>query len=211
MAEPLSSRARDVVAVGRTLLEREGPDALTMRRVAAALGIRAPSLYKHLPDKSALEVALVTDGFEEAAAQFEAATDGADDPLGAFVGAYRAFASAHPHLYRLMTQRPLPREQLPAGLEARTAAPLLAAVGSPALARAAWAFLHGMTILELDHRFPSDDLTEVAWREGVAAFRESSREPHGTAQVPGPEGAGAPGRHLRKERPGERGPRRRPS
>jgi AcrR family transcriptional regulator len=173
VAEPLTDRARDVVAVGRRLLEREGADALTMRRIAGELGIRAPSLYKHLPGKSALEAALITDGFEEAAMAFEAAERGADDPLAAFVAAYRAFAAAHPHLYRLMTGRPLPREYMPPGLEARTAAPLLRAVGSPTLARAAWAFVHGMTILELDDRFPADALTDEAWREGLDAFRTS--------------------------------------
>src|SRR4051794_19414030 len=141
-----------------------------MRRVADELGIRAPSLYKHLPHKAALEAAIVAVGFEEAAAAFEAAVDGSEEPLPAFVAAYRAFASAHPHLYRLMTERPLPRDLLPPGLEARAAAPLLRAVGSPARARAAWAFVHGMTILELDDRFPSGAATDPAWQEGVAAF-----------------------------------------
>src|SRR3954469_19352811 len=104
MADPRSARAREVVAVGRRVLEQEGPDALTMRRVADELGIRAPSLYKHLPHKGALETAIIADGFAEAAAAFEAAVDGQGDPLTAFVFAYRAFASAHPHLYRLMTE-----------------------------------------------------------------------------------------------------------
>lgn len=93
-----------------------------MRRPADQLAILAPSLYKHFPHKAALEVAIIVDGFEEAAALFEAATDDADDSLGSFAAAYRAFAMAHPHVYRLMTERPLPRDQLPEGLEARTAA-----------------------------------------------------------------------------------------
>ena len=169
-----SPRLREVVAAAHRILEADGPDALTMRRVADEVGVRAPSLYKHLPHKSALEVAVITDGFAEAAAAFEAAVDGAADPLAAFVAAYRAFVAAHPHLYRLMTERPLPREALPPGLEARTAAPLLAAVGGPERARAAWAFLHGMSVLELNDRFPSDGRTEQAWVEGVAAFRPSS-------------------------------------
>ena len=143
MVEALRSpRAQQIVTVGRELLETEGAEALTMRRVADALGIRAPSLYKHLPDKAALEAAIIADGFREAATAFEAATDGAIDPMGALVQAFRAFASAHPHMYRLMTERPLPRERLPPGLEARTAAPLLRLMRSPARARAAWAFIH---------------------------------------------------------------------
>jgi AcrR family transcriptional regulator len=145
-----------------------------MRRLADQLGIRAPSLYKHFPDKAALEVAIIIDGFEEAAAEFEAATDGAADPLGSFVAAYRAFARSHSHVYRLMTERPLPREQLPDGLEARAAAPLLQATGDPVRARAAWAFIHGLTLLELNGRLPSDDLTEPAWKIGIQQFRPSA-------------------------------------
>jgi AcrR family transcriptional regulator len=174
VVEPLSPRAREVVAVARDLLEREGAEALTMRRVADEMGIRAPSLYKHLPDKAALENAIIAAGMEEAAAAFERAVDGADDPLTAFVAAYRAFATRHPHVYRLMTERPLPRAELPEGLEARTAAPLLRAVGSPSRARAAWAFLHGMTMLDLNGRFPSDGGTEAAWQDGVTAFRRAA-------------------------------------
>lgn len=142
-----------------------------MRRVAAQLGIQAPSLYKHFPHKAALEVAIIIDGFEEAASAFEIATTGADDQLMAFVQAYRAFATAHPHVYRLMTERPLPRDQLPEGLEARTAAPLLLATGDAARARAAWAFVHGLTMLELNDRLPHDGLTEPAWQIGVQQFQ----------------------------------------
>ena len=168
-----SARAREVVAEGRRLLEEEGPRALTMRRLAERLGIQAPSLYKHLPDKTALEAAIVATGMEEAAAAFETAVAraGANDPLSALAAAYREFALAHPHLYRLMNNGPLPREQLPAGLEERTAAPLLRAAGSRARARAVWAFAHGMVLLELDQRFPPDADLDAAWRAGIAAFR----------------------------------------
>src|SRR3954454_1159592 len=140
-----------------------------MRRAADELAIRAPSLYKHLPHKAALEAAIIADGFADAAAAFEAAVDGHPEPLVAFAEAYRAFASAHPHLYRLMTERPLPRDLLPPGLESRAAAPLVRAGGSPARAPPAWAFLPGMTILALDDRFPSGDSVEPACEAGLAA------------------------------------------
>ncbi|HEY2665754.1 MAG TPA: TetR family transcriptional regulator, partial [Actinomycetota bacterium] len=48
-----SARAGQIVATARLLLEREGPEALTMRRLGEELGIRAPSLYKHLAGKKA--------------------------------------------------------------------------------------------------------------------------------------------------------------
>jgi len=169
-APELSPRAREIVAAARALLEEEGYDALSMRRLAERLGIRAPSLYKHLPDKQALETALIAVGFEEWAAAFEEAAD-ADDPVAGLVTAYRTFARRHPHLYRLLTERPLDREQLPPGLEERAAAPLLAAVGGdPDLARAMWAFAHGMTILELNDRFPHDADLDAAWSRGAEAL-----------------------------------------
>jgi len=171
----LSPRAREIVAVARGLLEDEGADALSMRRLADRLGIRAPSIYKHLADKQALENALISDGFEELAATFEAALAG-DDPLGAIASAYRAFAKEHPHLYRLMTDRPLQRELLSPGAEERAALPVFHAAGDDAdTARAAWAFAHGMTILELNGRFPPDADLDAAWARGLDAFRSLGR------------------------------------
>jgi AcrR family transcriptional regulator len=188
-----SARGRELVAAGRQLLEEEGPAALTMRRLADRVGIRAPSLYKHLPDKAALEAAIIATGLEEAAAAFEAAVDGADGRRGedgagpeigdragddaggalpALAAAYRRFALEHPHLYRLMTNGPLPREHLPPGLEERAAAPVLRVAGGQARARAVWAFAHGMVMLELDHRFPPDADLDAAWQAGIAAFQQ---------------------------------------
>ena len=170
-ARELSPRAHEIVAAARDLLESEGADALTMRRLADRLGIRAPSLYKHFPDKETLETAIVAEGFEESAQVFEAAVAGdTKHPLRALASAYRAFALEHPHLYRLMTEQPLRRDLLPRGVEERAAAPLVTAAGSADRARAVWAFAHGMTILELNGRFPPDADLYRAWREGVRRF-----------------------------------------
>jgi AcrR family transcriptional regulator len=168
----LSQRAQEIVRAARELLEEEGIGALSMRRLAARLGIQAPSIYKHLADKQALENALISDGFEQIAAEFAAAVEGADDPLGALGAAYRAFARRHPHLYRLMTERELDRANLAPGVEQRAARPLAEALGGdPDLARAAWAFAHGMTILELNNRFPPGADLDAAWASGFDALR----------------------------------------
>jgi AcrR family transcriptional regulator len=170
-----SARAQEVVAVARRLLEEEGSATLTMRRLAERVGIRAPSLYKHFPDKAALEGAVIATGLEDAAAVFEAAVETAAetaaDPLPALAAAYRRFALDHPHLYRLMNSGPLPRQHLPPGLEDRAAAPLLRVAGDQARARAIWAFAHGMVMLELDHRFPPDADLDAAWQAGITAFQ----------------------------------------
>jgi AcrR family transcriptional regulator len=173
--DQLTPRAREIVNAARELLEDEGIEALSMRRIAQRLGIRAPSIYKHLPDKDALEAAIISAGFEEQAAVFDAALEDSDDPLGALARAYRDFGREHPHLYRLMTDRTLNRELLVPGSEERAAMPLYKAAGENIdLARAAWAFGHGMTILELNNRFPPDADLNAAWEHGIAAFRPNT-------------------------------------
>jgi AcrR family transcriptional regulator len=168
----LSRRARQIVAAARELVEEEGLDALSMRRLADRLGIRAPSIYKHLPDKQALENALISTILEEQGARFAAAVKDADDPVGAFARAYRDFGRRSPHLYRLVTQRRLDRDHLNPGAEERPAQPIVDAVGGDRdLARALWAFAHGMTILELDERFRPDADLDVAWQRGLDSFR----------------------------------------
>ncbi len=164
-------RRAEIVAAAREILEAEGPSALTMRAIAERIGIRAPSLYKHFPDKAALEVALVAVGLAETAEIFDEAIRNAGDPVGALARAYRAWALGHPHLYRLMNDQPLPRERLPEGLEARAAQPLIGATGGDlAMARATWGLAHGLTSLELASRFPAGADVDAAWAAGTAAI-----------------------------------------
>jgi AcrR family transcriptional regulator len=171
VTEPLTARAREIVVAAREMLDTHGAEALTMRRLGERLGIRAPSLYKHLPDKAALEAAVIATGLEDLAVALEESLHNAAEPLAALTAAYRAFAVAHPHLYLLMTNRPLPREHLPPGVEDRAAAPVLRATGDLARARAVWAFAHGMVVLELAGRFPPDADLDAAWRAGITAFQ----------------------------------------
>jgi Tetracyclin repressor-like, C-terminal domain len=111
---------------------------------------------------------VVAAGFAELAAVLAAAAAGG---AAAIATAYRAYALAHPHLYRLMNYQPLRRDLLPAGLEARAAGPLAEAAGhDQARARAMWAFAHGMVSLEIDGRFPPDADLDEAWHAGLTAF-----------------------------------------
>jgi hypothetical protein len=71
-----------------------------------------------------------------------------------------------------MTERALDRERLSPGVEERAARPIIQAVGGdPDLARAVWAFAHGMTILELNGRFPPNADLDAAWHRGLDALR----------------------------------------
>jgi AcrR family transcriptional regulator len=165
-------RLAEIVEVARDVLESEGPEAFTMRNVAGRLGIRAPSLYKHVESKEALEALLIAEALLEQGWALRAAIRGVPGRAipRALANAYRSWALAHPHLYRLGTEGELPRDRLPVGLEAWVAEPLVRAAGSAERARAAWAFAHGMTILELDGRFPPGADLDPAWSEGARSL-----------------------------------------
>ena len=176
MSQP-SPRLAAIVATARTILENHGREGLTMRALAARLGMQAPSLYKHVADKDELEALLIADALREMGTALRASLDGLGPrrparrtAVAALAKGYRAWALAHPHPYRLATEGTLPRDRLPVGLEAWTAAPLVEVAGDEDRARAIWAFAHGMTILELDGRFPGGADLDAAWDRGVAAF-----------------------------------------
>jgi AcrR family transcriptional regulator len=166
-----AERRERILQAARALLEQEGLEALTMRRLGERLGVRAPSLYKHLSGKDELEDALQRAGLDELGAEVAREAERAADPLGAAFGAYRRFAVANPDLYRLVTERPLPAGHEPGPGERHGVEVVVAATGSVDGARAAWAFAHGMVHLELAGRFPPGADVDAAWQAGLAAFK----------------------------------------
>jgi AcrR family transcriptional regulator len=170
------TRRAEVLAAARRLLEEGGSGALTMRALGQAVGMRAPSLYKHFPDKGAVERGLVEVGLRELVGALDVALAAFAEPLPAFAAAYRAWATAHPHLYRLVAERWLDRGPA-ARIERATslAQPLLSAAGGDAaLARALWGLCHGLALLEIGGRVPrAATTTDRAWVSGVAALSEA--------------------------------------
>lgn len=161
------SRRDEILDVAATVLEEEGPDALTMRELAARMGIRAPSLYKHVRDKDDIVAGLQERALIDMARHLAAADPG----LSALADAYRAWARAHPRLYEVATRRPLARERIAPGVESSAAAPILAAAGGDEhLARALWALAHGLVDLELSHRFPPGADLDATWRTALTGF-----------------------------------------
>lgn len=92
------------------LADREGLDALTMRRLAAELGVEAMSLYHHVANKEALldgVVEAVTDEVVVAVAGLEG-PDPADDWRGAMrarILAARSVMLRHPWVPRVLVTR----------------------------------------------------------------------------------------------------------
>lgn len=169
---PRSARAAQLIASAWQLLETEGPEALTMRRLADELGIKAPSIYKHLPDKASLEGALVEEALVVMGTALHVAIGrpGRRGPVATLLATYRRIALDHPHAYRLATAGPLHREVLPVGLEDWAGEPFLLATGDAHRAQALWAFAHGMVVLEVDGRFPPGSDLDRTWRAATRAF-----------------------------------------
>jgi AcrR family transcriptional regulator len=176
-------RVAEIVAAAHDLLEHEGPESLSMRRLAAQVGIRAPSLYKHFSSKAAVELALIEDALLESGQEGHGAIHepGADGPLVSLLSAYRRHALAHPNLYRLVTRGRLARDQLAPGIEEWAGNPWYVVTGDEFLAQALWSYAHGMVTLELDQRYPPGSDLDRTWAVGADAFdRAAGRGALGT-------------------------------
>jgi AcrR family transcriptional regulator len=97
-------RERLCAAAERLFAER-GPDAVTMRQLAAELGVSPMTPYRYFRDKDDILAAIRTNGFNRFAEALETARDSANGARakGKAVGeAYVTFALEHPHAYKLM-------------------------------------------------------------------------------------------------------------
>jgi AcrR family transcriptional regulator len=98
MPTPARTSLPDIVAAGRAVLEARGLPGLTMQAVAVQVGVRAPSLYKHVRDRDTL-IGLVAD---DALRELRERLDDAGNSLPGLARAFRAFAKAQPHAYGLV-------------------------------------------------------------------------------------------------------------
>lgn len=97
-------RERLCEAAERLFAER-GPDAVTMRQLAAELGVSPMTPYRYFQDKDDILAAVRTNAFTRFAESLETARATAGDARakGRAVGeAYVVFALKHPHSYKLM-------------------------------------------------------------------------------------------------------------
>ena len=93
-----------ITRAGRKLLDDEGPEAVTMRRIARAVRITPMAIYRHYPDRDALLNALADQGFKELAARLAGTTHlkNLDGRLTAMADIYLDHALQNPRLFELM-------------------------------------------------------------------------------------------------------------
>jgi AcrR family transcriptional regulator len=166
VAQKLRGTSRDhIIDVSRTIVEDEGVEQLTIRRIAETINRTQPAVYQHFASKDAILEAVVTDGFTALAERLErAAARGGKTSLTAIANAYVRFGLERPRLYDLMFVGP-PAIAFAAGtatpLPARTAFDVLAAAVretgvTPAqfetVTEVVWACLHGLVALSITTR-----------------------------------------------------------
>jgi AcrR family transcriptional regulator len=100
--------AERVVDTAARVADAEGLPAVTLARVAADLGVRAPSLYNHVDGRDGLLRAVALRGVRELGAVLRDAAVGRSGPdaLAAAARAYRAYAQAHPGCYAATVAAP---------------------------------------------------------------------------------------------------------
>lgn len=102
--QPLLSRSR-VISAATALVDREGLEALTTRRLASELGVRGPSLYNHFATKAEILDAVA----DAIMAQVDTSSFGAYDwrvALRLWGRSYRAALVAHPNLVPVLAHGP---------------------------------------------------------------------------------------------------------
>lgn len=89
-----------VVAAAATLVNQQGVAALSLKRLADALGVQTPSLYNHIDGLPGLERELTLLSVRHLGDALAAAAIGKSGPaaVAALMDAYRAFVNANPGL-----------------------------------------------------------------------------------------------------------------
>jgi AcrR family transcriptional regulator len=88
----------------RKLLDKEGVEGVTMRRVATAVGVTPMALYRHYPNRDALLNTVADAGFADLAAKLAGLrlTGGVDRQLVTILDVFLDYAFDHPRLFELM-------------------------------------------------------------------------------------------------------------
>lgn len=176
-----STRGREALVAARRILEESGSDGLTMRTLAAQLGIKAPSLYTHFRNKRDIENALIAEGLLEQSEVGAKASSEAEpaDKVAALWRAYRRWALANPALFRLIGSRDLDRDDPDVAAAERPGIENVLATtrGDRPAGLAFWAFAFGMVELELSSRFPPGQDLDAVWERGLAAIGATLPKP----------------------------------
>jgi AcrR family transcriptional regulator len=157
-----AEREHRIVAAARMIAEREGWDAVTIRRLADAIEYSQPVLYSHFENRDGIVAAVAVEGFKELTVALRDAASGSSgrNALKNVAMTYLAFALRRPALYQAMFILPTvlrfaeaeTRPELRAAFEALAAVVTPFCVNVEIVTETFWAALHGLAELERSGR-----------------------------------------------------------
>jgi AcrR family transcriptional regulator len=152
-----------VVEEAARIADRDGLSQVTLARVAAALGIRAPSLYNHVEGLPGLlrQITLLSVAELTEAMRDSAVGRSGEDALRSIAHAYRTYAQAHPGRYASTVRAPAPEDAEHFAASQRAIEVIFAALGAWGFSgdallhrvRVVRAALHGFVSLETEGGF----------------------------------------------------------
>jgi len=101
---PFDDTSAALLRAAHTILETQGPESLTVRRIAAEAGMSTMNVYSRFDGKDGVIDELYADGYRRLAAALQAVatTDDIVADIVAVMHAYRQFAIDNPTYYRIM-------------------------------------------------------------------------------------------------------------
>ena len=105
MARKAGIALDEIVDAAAEIADRDGLEAATLSVVAAAVGIRTPSLHYRVGGTAGLRRLLAMRAAEQIASAFSACRSD-PEPIRAMCHAYRRFANAHPGQYDALLPAP---------------------------------------------------------------------------------------------------------
>ena len=147
---------------GLKMLGAAHVENISLREIARCVGVSAPAVYHHFPDKASLLAALARVGqtqLEDAAAAASDAAGGGQQGFLATGRAYVEFAVANPALFRLvMTLDPSLSQQSKGSADLMVNAARFAPEGADVRTYSlqCWSLVHGLAMLFLDGQVPFD-------------------------------------------------------
>lgn len=120
MATP--NTADRIAHVALSILEQEGPEAVSMRRVAEAVGITPMAIYHHFPSREALLNTITDREFDKLLSYMQAhpLNGSVEERLFAVMEGYVDYAFAQPRVFDFVFSRPRPgARQFPKDFRAR--------------------------------------------------------------------------------------------
>jgi AcrR family transcriptional regulator len=94
-----------LVRAARAAMEAAGPEAVSLRELAQALGVSTAAPYRHFRDRRALLAAVAAEGFSELVAAYRRVRAQPGPPMAIMrdtARVYLALAFDHPGMFRLM-------------------------------------------------------------------------------------------------------------